>query len=83
MSLSFGLACGWLVLVNILGLFPSKRNHWPQAYAMIALGVPILIYLIYQNGPWMGLLFLASAMSVLRWPVIYLGRWIRRQLGRG
>ncbi len=40
MSLSVILACGWLVLTNLLGMIPSKRNHWPQAYAMIALGLP-------------------------------------------
>lgn len=83
MSLSLVLACGWLVLTNLLGMIPSKRNHWPQAYAMIALGLPLLGLVFWQHGVWMALLFLAAAMSVLRWPVIYLGRWVRRKLGRG
>ena len=83
MSLSIALACGWLVLTNLLGMFPSKRNHWPQAYAMIAVGLPVLGFLFWQHGAWLSLLFLAAAMSVLRWPVIYLSRWIRRQVGRG
>lgn len=83
MSLSVVLACAWLVLTNLLGMLPSKRNHWPQAYAMIALGLPVLGLLLWQHGVWMALLFLAAALSVLRWPVIYLGRWLRRKLGRG
>ena len=29
-----------------------------------------------------GLLVLAAGMSVLRWPVRYLLRWVRRQVGR-
>jgi hypothetical protein len=35
----------------------------------------------YENGPWVGLLVLVAAMSMLRWPVIYLMRWLRG-LGR-
>ncbi|MGR3408024.1 DUF2484 family protein, partial [Roseovarius indicus] len=43
----------------------------------IAAGIPILGYVTYQNGPWWGLAVLVAAMSILRWPVIYLGRWLR------
>ncbi len=80
MSWSIALAGIWGVTANILAMLPSKDNHWRRAYFLIAVGVPILGYVTYENGPWIGLLVLAAGMSVLRWPVIYLGRWVRRKL---
>ena len=81
MSLSLILACLWAVAANLLAMIPSRDNHWRRAYLLIAAGVPILGFVTYQNGPWWGLAVLAAGMSILRWPVIYLGRWLRRRLG--
>ena len=78
MTLSLGFAFGWLVLANISGMFPSKHKHWPQAFALIAVGLPILAWVFWESGVWAGLLVLAAACSVLRWPVRYLFRWFRR-----
>lgn len=78
MSLSLILALLWLVAANVIAMFPSKRNHWPAAYLLIALGVPLLGYLTYENGPLVGVLALAAGASLLRWPVFYLWRWLRR-----
>jgi len=78
MSLSLTLALLWLVAANVIGMFPSKRNHWPAAYALIAVGVPLLGYVTYENGPLVGLVALAAGASILRWPVIYLWRWARK-----
>lgn len=83
MSLSLILACLWGVAANVLAMTPSRDHHWRNAYMLIAIGIPILGYVTWQNGPWVGLLVLAAAMSILRWPVIYLGRWLRRRVGRG
>ena len=77
MSLSLILACVWALAANILAMTPSKDYHWRNAYILIAIGIPILGFVVWQNGPWIGLLVLVAAMSVLRWPVIYLGRWIK------
>lgn len=82
MALSLILACLWLVVANVLGMIPSRDNMWSRAYALIAVGIPLLGYVTYQNGPWIGLLFLVAGMSVLRWPVRYLVAWIKRQFGR-
>ena len=79
MTLSLLLACLWAFVANVLAMLPSRDNLWRRAYALIAVGVPILGFVTWQNGPWVGLLVLAAGMSVLRWPVIYLGRWLRRQ----
>lgn len=78
MTLAILLACGWFVLANVLAMIPSKRRHWPQAWGLITIGIPILGYVVYEHGPWLGLLVLAGAMSMLRWPVIYLFRWMRK-----
>lgn len=77
MNLSLLLACGWAVAANLLALLPSRDNHWRWAYVLIAVGIPILGYVTYQNGPWWGVAVLVAGISILRWPVIYLGRWLR------
>ena len=70
--------CIWLVVANLLGMLPSRDNHWRRAYVLIALGLPLLVWIGVEQGPWVALVFLAAGASVLRWPLIYLGRWLRR-----
>ena len=77
MSLSLILALVWLVASNLIAMMPSRAGHWPAAYALIAVGVPLLGFATYQNGPVIGLLLLVAGASVLRWPLIYLWRWLR------
>lgn len=79
MSLSLILACLWAVAANIAAMIPSRDNHWRRAYALIVLGVPILGYVTYENGPWVGLAVLVAGMSVLRWPVFHLWRRVTRR----
>ncbi len=80
MSWSIALAAAWGVAANVLAMIPSKDNHWTRAYILIAVGIPIVGYVTFEHGPWIGLLVLGMGMSVLRWPVIYLGRWLRRRV---
>ena len=80
MNWSIALAGLWGVSANLLAMIPSKDNHWTRAYILIAVGIPILGYVTYQNGPWWGLAILVAGMSILRWPVIYLTRWLRKGL---
>lgn len=77
MTLSLTLACLWAIVANVLAMTPSRDNHWRRAYALIAVGIPLLGWVTYENGPLIGFLVLLAGMSVLRWPVIYLARWIR------
>lgn len=79
MTLSLTLAAIWALIANLLALTPSKDHHWRSAYLLIAAGIPLLGLVTWQHGPWIGMLVLAAGMSVLRWPVIYLGRWIRQR----
>ncbi|MEM6376211.1 MAG: DUF2484 family protein [Pseudomonadota bacterium] len=80
MTLSLVLVCLWALLANVLAMLPSRDNHWRRAYFLIAIGIPILGFVTYEMGPWIGLLALMAGMSLLRWPVIYFTRWMRRQV---
>ena len=80
MPISLILVCLWALGATITAMFPSKHHHWPAAYVLIALGIPLLGFVTYENGPLAGLICFAAGASVLRWPLIYLGRWLRRNL---
>ncbi len=82
MSLSLICAALWALVANGLAMLPSRDHHWPRAYLLIAVGVPILGYVTYEMGPWIGLLVLVLGISMLRWPAIYAARWLGRTLGR-
>ncbi len=80
MSLPLILAFLWLLSANIAAMIPSKDRHWRRAYILIAVGIPLVGWVTAAEGPILGLIVLAAGVSVLRWPVIYLARWLR---GRG
>lgn len=80
MSTSLILACLWALAANVLAILPSRDNHWRRAYLLNGLGIPLLGYVTYENGPIVGLLVMLAGMSMLRWPVLYLSRWMRRKL---
>ena len=82
MSLSLTLACLWAILANVAAMLPSRDRHWTWAYILIGLGLPILGFVTWQHGPWMALLVMAAGMSLLRWPVIYLVRWVKTRVLR-
>lgn len=82
MTISLTLAALWALIANLLAMLPSKDHHWRNAYILITIGIPIVGFVTWQHGPWIGLLVMAMGMSVLRWPVIYLGRWIKRVASR-
>ncbi|KAA9007928.1 DUF2484 family protein [Histidinibacterium aquaticum] len=83
MSYSLVAAFAWMILANVLAMIPSNDHHWRRAFFLIAIGVPLLGWVTYETGPWMGLLCLAAGASVLRWPLYFLGRWLKRRLGFG
>ena len=78
MTIPFVLACLWCIAANFAAMVPSRRSHWPAAFVLLASGIPILIWLYFENGPWFALIFLAAGVSMLRWPVLYLVRWLKR-----
>lgn len=80
MSLSLIAALLWLVAANVIGLLPTKDHHWRAAYGLIAIGIPILGWVTYENGPIWGMAMAAGGASVLRWPVYFLARWVKRKV---
>ena len=78
MTSSLILAALWAVAANILAMTPSRDHHWRNAYVLIAVGIPIVGLDTREHGPWIGILIMLGGMSVLRWPVIYFTRWIKR-----
>ena len=77
MTPTFALACLWCVLANVIAMFPSKHKHWPAAYVLMTFGLPILAWVYWVDGIWFGIAFTLAGLSILRWPVVYLMRWLR------
>lgn len=78
MPTSLILACLWGLGANLLAMMPSRDQHWRAAFALIVVGIPLLGYVTWQTGPFIGFLCLIAATSMLRWPLVYLWRWLRR-----
>ena len=70
----------WLITANLLGMIPSRDGYRTRAAFLILIGLPLLGWLVAENGPFVALFFLAAALSILRWPALMLLRRIRRQL---
>ncbi|MBM3615964.1 MAG: DUF2484 family protein [Alphaproteobacteria bacterium] len=79
-TLALIAALVWLILANVVGMLPSKDQHWSNAYKLIAVDLPILVWLGLTNGALHAPVFLVAAGSVLRRPLVYLWRWIQRRL---
>ena len=79
--LPLALSLVWLIAANVIAMFPSRDKHWRVAYVLIAVGVPILGWATWESGPVVGLLLLVAGASILRWPVVFFWRWLRRQAG--
>ena len=79
--LPLALCLVWLIAANVIGMFPSRDLHWRAAYVMIAIGVQLLGWATWESGPVVGLVLLAAGASILRWPVVFFWRWLRRQVG--
>lgn len=80
MTLPLALCLLWLILANLIGMLPSRDRHWRAAYGLISVGVPLLGWLTWEAGPVVGLVVLAAAASILRWPAVFLWRWLRRKV---
>ena len=77
--LSMTLFCLWIVIAAVLAMLPGKY-HWRGAYGLIAVIGPLLIYIWWDLGGWYALGATLAAMSVLRWPVRFVFRWVRARI---
>ncbi len=81
MTNSLIFAAAWMLLANVLAMLPSRDNYWRRAYSLMAVFVPLCVFVFYENGLWWGLGFIAAAASVLRWVLVYFWRWLRGKWG--
>ena len=79
MSLPLILSCLWVVIAHIGSLLPTKDYHWRFAYVLMAVGFPLLIWVIMTDGWIFGLMLIFAAASVFRWPLYYLWKYIKRK----
>ena len=79
---AFIAACIWVIAAWFLSVVLSAKQSWPAAYGLIAAGVPILFWLGLSAGWTTAAVGFIVGCLVLRWPVIYAGRWIRRRFRR-
>ena len=79
MSLPASVLCAmlWLVAANLRAMLPSRDARWRFAYGMIALGVPLILWVLVEAGPWVALVILLAAASILRYPLLSAGRWLQ------
>ncbi|MGR3463313.1 DUF2484 family protein [Limimaricola sp.] len=70
----------WLVAANLAAMLPSRDNHRSCATILVVIGVPLLGWVTFAFGPVAGVVLMAAGVSVLRWPLMLLGR-LRRPWG--
>ena len=80
MNILLVLACFWALVANVLTMTPSKIYDWRNARILIGLGIPLLGFLTFENGPSIGHVVLIAAMSMLLWPSVYLSRRIKSRV---
>ena len=69
--------CLWVVAAWLLMVTLTARQSWPAAYGLIAVGLPLLVWLGMSMGWGWALVGAATMALVLRWPLRYLLRWMR------
>ena len=80
MSWPLMLACLWAIVAHLIAMLPSRDQHWRAASVLIAVGIPLVGWVTFVEGPWIGLIVLGAGASVLRWPLWYLSRWVMRRV---
>ena len=65
--MSWGLVAAfvWLIVANVVAMFPSRDQHWTWAYVLIAVGIPILGWVTWESGPIWGMVLLAAGVSAV------------------
>lgn len=71
----------WVVAAGLLSMLPTRRSHWPLAWVLLGIGLPLLGWTFAAAGPLWGLLALGVGCAVLRWPLRYGLRHLRRLAG--
>ena len=71
---------GWFAFATFIGLLP-RRYHPYGGFLLLGTMLPVLYLLLTEYGALAGLAMLFGAASILRYPLIYLGKKLGRQFG--
>ncbi|MGH1368743.1 MAG: DUF2484 family protein [Maritimibacter sp.] len=82
MSAPLVIMCVWLVAANFAAMLPTQRKHWPAAIVLMVLLVPLLVWVVREDGWIIGVFAALAAASILRWPLRFFMRWLRAGLAR-
>ena len=69
-------ATAWIGMGTVIALSPARYIP-PGAFLLMLLLVPLVPYLWFAANPFMCVMFLGGVASLLRWPIVYLGRFFR------
>ncbi|MCO4826442.1 DUF2484 family protein [Amylibacter sp.] len=69
-------AVAWIGFGTVIALSP-KQFIPPGAFLLMLLLVPLVPYLWIAGNPFLCVMFLGGVASLLRWPIVYLGRFFR------
>ena len=78
MSLPLILAALWVLAATVTALLPMRLQYAP-GLILLALAVPLLIWIGRAHGIWVVALALAAILSMFRRPLIY---FARKAIGR-
>lgn len=70
----------WVILVSGIAMIPYPR-HRPYALALLILFPILLVAIIVDYGWLWGALFFGGALSIYRYPAIFLVKRLRTKLG--
>jgi len=66
-------ACLWAIAATVTALLPM-RLQFPPGVTLLILAPPLLVWIGFSNGFWVGLLGALGFLSMFRRPLIYFGR---------
>lgn len=76
------LGCVWIILVSIVAMVPYPR-HRPYALALLLVFPALLIALWIELGWIWAFALLIGALSIYRYPLFFLLKWLRGRIGGG
>ena len=79
LSSAIVFAAAWIGMGTVIALSP-KQFIPPGAFLLMLLLVPLVPYLWIAGNPFLCVMFLAGVGSLLRWPIVYLERFIRAKV---
>jgi len=82
MTISLTLACVWVVAAAVVAFLPMRLQYVP-GLSLLALAVPLLVYIGIQHSFWVVLLAVGGLISMFRRPLWFMGRRLIGRLREG